>query len=182
MAEARAVDAVRLAAVISPLRRTLLAAARSVQRLPEIPDSQVEIIRALPRGTATSPGALAERLGLSRPAVSNLLGAMEERGLVVRRPRGADRRQVEVAATERALGLFERFDRASAALVAEAAGRLSPDDQEALAAAVPALERLRDALVEVSDEDTLAENEDTLAANEDTLARRANRDEGVRES
>ena len=134
MAEARAVDAVRLAAVISPLRRTLLAAARSVQRLPEIPDSQVEVIRALPRGTA-HPGALAERLGLSRPAVSNLLGAMEERGLVVRRPRGADRRQVEVAATERALGLFERFDRARPALVAEAAGRLSPDDQEALAAA-----------------------------------------------
>ncbi|WP_175525318.1 MarR family transcriptional regulator [Microbacterium sp. cf046] len=146
------VDAVRLAAIISPLRRTLLTAARSAQKLPEIPDSQVEIVRSLPRGTTSGPGELAERLGLSRSAVSNLLGAMEERDLIVRRPREEDRRQVDVIATERALSLFERFDRASAALVAGAAARLSPEDQAALAAAVPALERLRDALVDEYDQ------------------------------
>jgi DNA-binding MarR family transcriptional regulator len=155
MPEAATVDAVRLAAVISPLRRTLLAAARSVQRLPEIPDSQIEIVRALPRGTTASPGELAERLGLSRSAVSNLLGAMQERELIERRSRDEDRRQVEVVATERALGLFERFDRASAVLVAGAAERLSPADRAALAAAVPALERLRDALVDEYDENVL---------------------------
>jgi DNA-binding MarR family transcriptional regulator len=155
MPEIPAVDAVRLAAVISPLRRSLLAAARRAHRLPEIPDSQVEILRALPRGTAASPGELAERLGLSRPAVSNLLSAMEDRGLIARRPRGADRRQVEVAATERALGLFERFDRASAALVDGATDRLSPQDRAALAAAVPALERLRDALLDEFEDNTL---------------------------
>jgi DNA-binding MarR family transcriptional regulator len=155
MPEILAVDAVRLAAVIPPLRRSLLAAARRAHRLPEIPDSQVEILRALPRGTAASPGEIAERLGLSRPAVSNLLSAMEDRGLIVRRPRGADRRQVEVAATERALGLFERFDRASAALVEGAADTLSPQDRAALAAAVPALERLRDALLDEFEDNTL---------------------------
>ncbi|SDT44039.1 DNA-binding transcriptional regulator, MarR family [Actinoplanes derwentensis] len=139
-------DAARLAAVISPLRRNLLAIARAAERLPEIPDAQIEIIRALPRGAVASPGELAGRLGLSRPTVSNLLTVMESGGLIERRPRPGDRRHVEVLATESALDLFERFDRASGDLITAAAQRLTPSDREVLAAALPALERLRDAL------------------------------------
>jgi DNA-binding MarR family transcriptional regulator len=139
-------DAARLASVISPLRRTLLATARATENLPEIPDAQIEIIRALPRGTVAGPGELAERLGLSRPTVSNLLTAMETAGLVERRPRPGNRRHVEVLATAKALDLFDRFDLASGDLVAAAAAGLSEADRAALAAAVPALERLRDAL------------------------------------
>jgi DNA-binding MarR family transcriptional regulator len=141
-----ALDAARLAAVISPLRRTLLAAARDAEHLPDIPDAQVEIIRALPRDTASSPGELAERLGLSRPTVSNLLTVMENNGLVERRPRPGDRRHVEVVVTAKALDLFDRFDRASGDLVAAAAGTLTDADRAVLAAALPVLERLRDAL------------------------------------
>ncbi|MEV4283534.1 MarR family winged helix-turn-helix transcriptional regulator [Actinoplanes xinjiangensis] len=141
-----ALDAARLAAVISPLRRTLLGAAREAEHLPEIPDAQIEIIRALPRDTAGSPGELAGRLGLSRPTVSNLLTAMEANGLVERRPRPGDRRHVEVVATAKALDLFARFDRVSGDLVAAAADTLTDADRAALAAALPVLERLRDAL------------------------------------
>lgn len=139
-------DPARLAAVISPLRRTLLAAARGAEQLPEIPDAQVEIIRALPRGTDATPGELARRLNLSRPTVSNLLRAMESAGLVIRSPHTGDRRQVRVRVSARGLDLFERFDRAGAALVAEAAATLPVADRQALADALPALERLRDAL------------------------------------
>lgn len=139
-------DPARLAAVISPLRRVLLAGARGSAHLPEIPDAQIEIVRALPRGVVSSPGELAERLGLSRSTVSNLLAAMEERGLIARRSADGDRRRVEVLASAKALTLFERFDRASADLVAEAVAALPADDRDALAAAVPALEHLRDAL------------------------------------
>jgi DNA-binding MarR family transcriptional regulator len=139
-------DAARLAAVISPLRRTLLSAARDAEHLPEIPDAQIEIIRALPRDTVTTPGELAERLGLSRPTVSNLLTQMEAAGLVERRPRPENRRQVEVLATARALDLFDRFDLASGEIVAAAAATLTAADRAALAAALPVLERLRDAL------------------------------------
>ncbi|BEL07684.1 hypothetical protein Q0Z83_058750 [Actinoplanes sichuanensis] len=141
-----ALDAARLAAVISPLRRTLLTAARAAEHLPEIPDAQIEIIRALPRDTVTTPGELAGRLGLSRPTVSNLLTQMETAGLVERRPRPENRRQVEVLATARALDLFDRFDRAGGEIVAAAAATLTDADRAALAAALPALERLRDAL------------------------------------
>jgi DNA-binding MarR family transcriptional regulator len=146
-----ALDAARLAAVISPLRRTLLSAARDTEHLPEIPDAQIEIIRALPRDTAGSPGELAARLGLSRPTVSNLLTTMEANGLVERRPRPGNRRHVEVVVTARALDLFDRFDRASRDLVAAAAESLSAEDREALTAALPALERLRDALADRKD-------------------------------
>jgi DNA-binding MarR family transcriptional regulator len=141
-------DAARLASVISPLRRTLLAAARAAEHLPEIPDAQIEIIRALPRGTVAGPGELAERLGLSRPTVSNLLTTMESAGLVERRRSPANQRRVEVLATAKALDLFDRFDLASGKLVAGAAATLSAADRSALAAAVPALERLRDALTD----------------------------------
>lgn len=140
-------DAGRLAAVISPLRRALLAAAREREGLPDIPDAQVEVIRALPRGTVASPSGLADTLGLGRSTVSNLLAVMERSGLVARRPRTDDRRQVDVVASAEALGYFERFDRASAAIVADAAASLSPEELAALDAAVPVLERLRDVLV-----------------------------------
>ena len=124
----------------------LLASARAAEHLPEIPDAQVEVIRALPRGVVSSPGELADRLGLSRSTVSNLLTLMEERGLIARRPSADDGRRVEVLATAHALTLFERFDQAGAALVAEATASLSIADRDALATAVPALEHLLGAL------------------------------------
>ncbi len=140
------VDAARLAAVVSPLRRALLAAAREREGLPDIPDAQIEVLRALPRGTVASPGEVADRLGLRRPTLSNLLAAMEAAGLVARRRNEQDARRVEVVATPEALGFLARFDSAAAAIVAEAAASLTPAEAGALEAAVPALEALRDAL------------------------------------
>ena len=140
-------DAARLTAAVSPLRRALLAAAREREGLPDIPDAQIEILRALPRGTIAAPGELAATLGLGRSTVSNLLAAMERAGLVTRTPRTDDRRGVAVAASPRALSYFDRFDAASAEIVRDAATHLSADELSALAGAVPALERLRDVLV-----------------------------------
>jgi DNA-binding MarR family transcriptional regulator len=139
-------DAARLASVISPLRRTLLAAARAAEHLPEIPDAQIEIIRALPAGTVAGSGELARQLGLSRSTVSNLLTTMEAGGLIERSTRSGDRRRIEIRTTARAHDLFDRFDLASSALVTDAAATLSSTDRAALAAALPALERLREAL------------------------------------
>ncbi|TYL53523.1 MarR family winged helix-turn-helix transcriptional regulator [Agromyces mariniharenae] len=142
--------AARLGSLISPLRRSLLRVARSSEHLPEIPDAQVELLRALPAGRESSPGELADELGLSRPTISNLLRDMERAKLVTRRGATDDRRRVVVAASDRALDLLARFDRASAAVLAEVLGRLSDDDRRALDAALPALERLRDAVEDVS--------------------------------
>mgnify|MGYP003583308827 CR=1 FL=1 len=127
---------------------TIQSAARASAHLPEIPDAQVKLLRALPRGVVRSPGELAESLGLGRSTVSNLLTARQERGLVLRHAVSGDGRRVEVTATPNAPRLFERFDDSSAALIAAASAELNSDDRAALAAALPVLERLRDALDE----------------------------------
>ncbi|MGO4453821.1 MarR family winged helix-turn-helix transcriptional regulator [Arthrobacter sp. RAF14] len=137
------IDAARLAAVISPLRRTLLAVTRSRADLPDIPDAQVEVLRALPRGTVASPGELAASLGLRRSSVSNLLAAMERAGLISRRPSPDDGRGVEVLASPDALRHFESFDATSTVVILEAVERLAPEEQVVLADAVPVLEKLR---------------------------------------
>jgi DNA-binding MarR family transcriptional regulator len=140
------VDVARLSGVVSPLRRSLLRAAREAEDLPDIPDAQVEVLRALPAGTTRSPVELADDLSLNRTTVSNLLTSMEAAGLITREPDPADRRRLGVRASERAERLLARFDEASAALLAEALADLSEADARALAAALPPLERLRDTL------------------------------------
>ncbi|WP_435749185.1 MarR family winged helix-turn-helix transcriptional regulator [Microbacterium sp. PMB16] len=135
-------DAARLAAVISPLRRALLAATRAQARLPELSDAQIDVIRALPRGISRGPAEIADRLRLSRSTVSNLLGAMEAARLVERMPAVSDGRRVEVRASAEALDLFDRFDAANSALVTQAAAQLDPSERAALDAALPVLERL----------------------------------------
>jgi DNA-binding MarR family transcriptional regulator len=123
----------------------VLKAARSAEQLPDLPDAQVEILCALPAGVVRAPGELAAELGLSRPTVSNLLRAMETSGLITRRASAENRRGVDVRASDLALGLFERFDRASERVLADVLSLLPTDDRAALVAALPALERLRDA-------------------------------------
>lgn len=142
--------AARLGSLISPLRRSLLRVARSAEHLPEIPDAQIEVLRALPAGAERTSGELAEELGLSRPTISNLLRDMERAGLIARRGATDDRRRVLVAASDRAVDLLDRFDRASATVLADVLERLDPDDRRALDAALGAFERLRDAVEQVS--------------------------------
>lgn len=137
-------EIVRLSAIISPLRRGLLRAARNTEGLPDIPDAQVEVLRALPVGSTRSSGELATELGLSRPTVSNLLRAMETAGLVTRHVPSSDGRRVDVAASARAVSLLERFDRAAAEVLAESIAALAESDRVAIETAVGPLERLRD--------------------------------------
>ncbi|PRB09384.1 MULTISPECIES: MarR family winged helix-turn-helix transcriptional regulator [unclassified Microbacterium] len=137
-----ALDAARLAGVISPLRRALLAATRAEARLPELSEAQIDVLRTLPRGVAKGPAEIAATLRLSRPTVSNLLGAMQADDLVERTPDPADGRRVVVRASARALDLFDRFDAAHSALVARAADALDEEERAVLSAAVPVLERL----------------------------------------
>ncbi|MBS1673796.1 MAG: MarR family transcriptional regulator [Actinobacteria bacterium] len=143
----------RLAAVISPLRRTLLSAARERGGLPDVPDAQIEMVRALlpPSGAAErGPAELAEALHLNRSTISNLLGVMEADGLVERGRAAGDGRRVVVAPSPRAVELFRRFDDAAGEILREALDTLDPADRAAVAAAIPALERLAEALKETA--------------------------------
>lgn len=139
-------DPARLATVISPLRRALLTASRAAYELPDLPDSHIQVIRALQDAPERTPSELADDLRLDRSTVSNLLAAMERSELIERRPSPADKRRVLVSASPRALELFTAFDRASSVIIAGAVARLDPADRHALASALPALERLAHAL------------------------------------
>lgn len=131
----------RLSDRIGPFRRALLRTSRKVADLPDLPDAQVEVMRAL-AGSTTTPSALADRLGLARSTVSNLVSAMESVGLVERRLAAGDGRRTELRLTPLAEERLAAYDEASAAVLVEALGRLAPEDRIALAAALPALEHL----------------------------------------
>ncbi|WP_258567234.1 MarR family winged helix-turn-helix transcriptional regulator [Microbacterium sp. Se5.02b] len=105
-------------------------------------DAQIDVLRALPHGTSRGPAEIAAQLRLSRPTVSNLLGAMETDGLVERGPDPSDGRRVAVRASARARELFDRFDAVNTALVTRVSRELDDADRAALDAALPALERL----------------------------------------
>lgn len=127
-----------------PFRRTLLRASRAVADLPDLPDAQIEVLRALGAGdrSGTAPSELAERLGLARPTVSNLVSAMEHAGLVERRDAPGDGRRSTVHLTRLAARRLRAYDAATTALLVDALGRLDEEDRRAVAAALPALVRL----------------------------------------
>ncbi|MEZ0163748.1 MarR family winged helix-turn-helix transcriptional regulator [Kineococcus sp. LSe6-4] len=134
----------RLGPLLGPLRRAVLRRSRDLAGLPDLPEAQVELLRALAETGPHSPSGLADRLRLARPTVSNLLRAMTATGLVVRTP-GAGR-AVAVTPTDHARTLLRRYDAASSRTLERALARLDPADRAALVTALPALERLLAAL------------------------------------
>lgn len=141
------VDARRLAAVISPLRRALLTATRQSEGLPDIPDSQVEVMRVLLAREHSSPSDVASALGMGRSTVSNLLVLMERAGLVTRSSGSADKRAVQIVPSEKAITAFMTFDATSADVVADAVAlTLSMAEAQILEDAIPVLEKLRQAI------------------------------------
>lgn len=89
------------------------------------------------------PCQLADRLLVSRPSVTGLLDTLQRRGLIERRPHGADRRRLLVVLTEAGHelldGHFPHHYRLQSSLVAD----LSADEQEQL---VTLLRRIRGAV------------------------------------
>jgi DNA-binding MarR family transcriptional regulator len=93
-------------------------------------------------GGPITVGALAAVEQVRVPTMSRLVKALEAQGLVRRIPDPADKRVVRVEASDagRALLVAGRERRVSA--LADAVGRLSEAERDALVAAIPLLERL----------------------------------------
>lgn len=133
----------RLSAEIGPFRRTLLGTARRSVDLPDLPDAQIEVLRRLDEDGWASPTALGRSLGLARSTVSNLVAAMERDGLVERRLARGDGRSTQVGLTPLARQRLGVYDASAEHVLVAAMRALAPEDQRAVAAAVPVLERLR---------------------------------------
>ena len=85
---------------------------------------------------------LAVQEGVTQPAMTQLVGRLQDAGLVTRTPDPNDRRVVEVSITAEGSALLLKRRAARAERLAGMLARLSPQDQAALAAALPAMDAL----------------------------------------
>jgi DNA-binding MarR family transcriptional regulator len=86
--------------------------------------------------------ALAVAEAIAQPSMTTLIGQLERDGLVARRPDPADARAVLVTITADGLERLLAIREARAAAVEARLAALEPEDREALAAAIPALDKL----------------------------------------
>ena len=89
---------------------------------------------------------LASSEHVAQPTMTVLVDRLERNGLVDRRPDPTDRRAVLVEITDSGRELLAQLSAARTTVVADALGTLDSADRESLTAALPALERLEEAL------------------------------------
>jgi DNA-binding MarR family transcriptional regulator len=85
---------------------------------------------------------LAVNEGVTQPAMTQLVARLEGSGLVSRAQDPSDRRVVEVSITAEGSALLARRRAARAEQLAGMLAQLTPEDQAALAAALPAMDAL----------------------------------------
>lgn len=84
---------------------------RSITPLP-ITRCQIHLLRLISTGGEHQPGKVAERLGLSAPAVTKNIDKLERFELVVRTPSAGDRRATLLSLSRKGSCLLEDFERA----------------------------------------------------------------------
>ncbi|NJC71267.1 MarR family transcriptional regulator [Planosporangium thailandense] len=99
-------------------------------------------LRTLQRRGPCRLSELAVHEGITQPAMTQLVSRMERDGYVERRSCADDARVVLVHLTPAGEDLIRRRRDERARRLTELAGRLAADDRAAIAAALPALERL----------------------------------------
>ncbi|MEZ5127869.1 MAG: MarR family transcriptional regulator [Micropruina glycogenica] len=140
--QAEAGSGERFAGLLRNLWRAQVRVTRSVARLPELPESQVDLLRLLVQAGPMTPAELADRLRLARPTVSNVLRDLRGSGLIERQQAPDDGRSVIVVATDRAAEIFDTFARTRLAALEAIMARLDQPDRDQIEAALPAMERL----------------------------------------
>ena len=112
-----------------------------------LPVSQFRALRFVRRNPGAQMSALADHLGMSRPAASQMADRLVRAGLVTRSTHPVDNRRVELRLTESGSAALSKCDEETRAWLCD---RLAGLDSRKLAELAGALRDLRDAL---SDED-----------------------------
>jgi len=102
-------------------------------------------LATLERGGPRRLTALAAREGVTQPAMTQLVARLQDAGLVDRVPDAADGRVVYVRITAEGQAVLARRRAVRAERVAALLTRLSPEEQAALVAALPAMDALASA-------------------------------------
>jgi DNA-binding MarR family transcriptional regulator len=119
---------------------------RQAHTVGDLTHSEASTLARLDRGGPASPGLLAEEERVSPQAIATTVAALEAKAYVVRRPDPADGRRAIVSLTD--LGTAVRRDRRteSARRLEEGLATLDEPELRRLAAALPLLERVAEAL------------------------------------
>jgi DNA-binding MarR family transcriptional regulator len=107
-----------------------------------ITGGQASLLWAIRSKPGIGARELAEREGVSPPAMTAYVNRLEAAGLVVRRRSESDRRRVELALTEAGIRVLRSARSRRTAWLAAQLQRLEPAELAAVAAALPALQRL----------------------------------------
>jgi DNA-binding MarR family transcriptional regulator len=125
----------RLRPVLLRVGRELRREAREVGISPE----QVSLLVAIKYTPGIGIGGLAARERVSPPALSNHVDRLERDGLVSRTPSASDRRRVGLALTDEGQRVLRRVRSRRTAWLATRLGGLSPEELDAVEAAVEPL-------------------------------------------
>lgn len=106
--------------------------------------SLISLLLNIARNQPTTPGELAVSEGVSSPAVTRSLNRLVGLGLVSREPDPGDGRAWLLSLTSAGRREREALLRSREKWLSEHLTRLSPDEVQALLAALPALEKLCD--------------------------------------
>ncbi|MFG2078017.1 MarR family winged helix-turn-helix transcriptional regulator [Nonomuraea maritima] len=136
------------AAVMGGINRLVRRRLRRDLTGPRLRGAQVELLRLVSDSPGISVTAAAKELYLAGNSVSTLVNQLTEAGLLRRETRPEDRRSARLLVTPEAEERLRAWQERRTAVIRELVERLGDDDQEALAAALPALRRLADSLRE----------------------------------
>ncbi|MES1212596.1 MAG: MarR family transcriptional regulator [Leifsonia sp.] len=129
-------DAERLALVIGRLNRRMQAATGGLSH------GLLSAMAVIAKRGPLRLSDLAQLEGVSAPSMTRTVAELEARGYVIRQPDPVDGRAVLVTAAEAGTAAILDARTTRAQLVAELLGTLDARDAAAIAAALPALERL----------------------------------------
>ncbi|GAC1326270.1 MAG: MarR family transcriptional regulator [Thermoleophilaceae bacterium] len=108
--------------------------------------SEYSALATLDRHGPVRPSDLSELEGVSAPTLSRIVARLEQRGCVTREGNSADRRSCLMAISDRGRETLSAVRRERTALLALSLGYLDEQERAALAAAMPALDQLAEAV------------------------------------
>jgi DNA-binding MarR family transcriptional regulator len=132
----------RLAKAVSDLRRITRRTIRNDWPYAPMSPSQVELLRTVVDNPGIGVREAADHLRLAPNTVSTLVGSLTDAGLLTRTRDERDGRAARLEATPAASRRRAAWRDRRAHLMATALDDLEPVDREAIARAIPALERL----------------------------------------
>jgi DNA-binding MarR family transcriptional regulator len=139
-APAAVIDVARLRVAIARLSRRLRR-----HELAGLTPTQLSALATVERTGPLRLGDLAAAEGIAPSTLTRLVTALEERGYVTRCPVPGDARASTLAVAPAGHAALELIRQQGTSLLADSLRVLSGEEQAALAAALPALERLADA-------------------------------------